>query len=297
MTVTSDSQVPSIPALYRMYRQSTGRVALNIRDYPGADTPVLFIHGFSANGLASLRLGKLLAGRRRLIAPDLRGRGLSDMPVGEYGITTHSNDLAALLDRLNVDKVVLAGHSFGATISLFLGSMLGDRLAGLILYDGGAMPAPHAASVIDHYYSTLTYQYSSIEAYVARFQAVPQYQPWTEELDLLVRSNLRLQPDGTYVRTIPRFVVEADRRSENVGVWQQLPMLYKLIHAPVLIVRAGMGVFGIDDCVISDDVLNLLIEALPQAQVVTIPEAGHTTILTMPSRHRDQAIVDFLKLG
>src|SRR5438045_2004073 len=83
---------------YSSYRVLAGRIRMNVLDWPGEGPPVLFLHGFSANGLASLRLGKLLVNRRRLLAPDLRGRGHSDMPFGEYGIPVHVKDVMACLD-------------------------------------------------------------------------------------------------------------------------------------------------------------------------------------------------------
>ena len=64
---------------YSSYRVLAGRIQMRVLDWPGDGPPVLFLHGFSANALASLRLGKLLVNRRRVLAPDLRGRGQSDI--------------------------------------------------------------------------------------------------------------------------------------------------------------------------------------------------------------------------
>lgn len=283
-------------AAYNTYRVSTGRIAIHVTDYPGAEPPVLFLHGFTANGLASLRIGQLLSGRRRLLAPDLRGRGHSDMPGGEYGLVTHVNDMTALLDRLRIDRVVLAGHSFGATICVLMASALQRRVTGLMLFDGGAIPPEGAAAVLDAYYSSLQYRFASMDQYVERFRQSPLYQPWTDEIDALVRSNLFQQPDGSYIRRVPRYVVDADRRSETADAWQQLPTLYRMVTCPVLIVRAGMGVFGGNDQVLSDAVLRTMLDGMQQADAVTIEDAGHTSLLTMPSDKRDRAVLKFLGL-
>src|SRR5258708_25173818 len=98
---------------YNSYRVLAGRIRMHVMDWPGNETPVLFLHSFTANGLAALPLGTLLMNSHRLIAPDLRGRGLSDMPAGEYGIQTHLKDVVRCLDLLGTDRVVAAGHSFG----------------------------------------------------------------------------------------------------------------------------------------------------------------------------------------
>ncbi len=280
---------------YGTYRMLTGRIRMHVMDWPGADPPVLFLHGFTANGLAALPLGRLLCGQRRLIAPDLRGRGHTDMPGGEYGMTTHLADLEACINRLHLDSFVAAGHSFGATLSVFLAARFPERIRGLILFDGGAIPGPLAVQFLDYYYSTLQYRYANADDYVNRFKNAPLYQPWTDDLEQLVRSNLFRQPDGTYMRNVPRYVVEADKRVDNLETWQQLPELYPKISCPVLILRAEMGAMGREDQVLPDDVIETMRRGLPQAQVVTVEGAGHTSLLTIPAPARDAAILDFLK--
>ncbi len=282
---------------YDSYRVLAGRVRMYVRDWPGDNPPVLFLHGFSNNGLAALNLGKLLAYRRRVIAPDLRGRGDTDMPFGDYGIPTHLRDVTALLDRLDVGQFVASGHSMGAVISVFLAAQFPDRVTGLILLDGGAVPAPFAMQMFDAYYDNLQYHYASVDTYVERFKQSPQYQPWTDELDKLVRSNLIQQPDGTYTRRVSRYVINAERRPDYIDLWNQLPDLYPRITCPILIVRAGMGIVGKDDQVLSDSVVATMLEGMPTARVVTIQQAGHTSLLTIPSEERDAALLQFLGLS
>ncbi|MBX3086561.1 MAG: alpha/beta hydrolase [Anaerolineae bacterium] len=281
---------------YTTTRVLAGRVRLNIMDWgsSSSDPPILFLHAFTANSLASLPLGKMLAGRRRLIAPDLRGRGHSDMPSGEYGIHIHCADMIALMDKLGIERFVVAGHSFGATIAVFLAAQVPQRVAGMILYDGGAVPSKQAMTVLDAYYSNLQYRYASAEAYISRFRNAPLYQPWTDELEQLVRSNLHQEPDGTFIRHVPRYVIDADRRSEAQNIWQQLPELYKVIVSPVLILRAGHGVMGREDQVLSDYIIAIMRQGMPRARVVTVDPAGHTSLLTIPYAERDEAILQFL---
>jgi pimeloyl-ACP methyl ester carboxylesterase len=278
------------------YRILASRTLMHVRDWHGDGPPVLFLHGFTANSLLALRLGRLLSPQRRLIAPDLRGRGKSDIPFGEYGVEIHLKEISALINRLRLDKVVLAGHSFGAMLAVFLAARMPEHVESLILFDGGVLPDPLAAQALDAYYSTLNYHYASEEDYIGRFRQSPLYQPWTPELEYLVRSNLYAQPDGTFTRSVPRYVVETERTPANLAIWETLPNQYPSIACPVLVVRAGMGVISTDDPVISDAVLEKLKQALPQAKAVTIPEAAHTSLLTIPSPNRDQAILEFLKV-
>ncbi len=283
-------------AYYDSYRVLAGRVRMHVVDWPGEGPPVLFLHHITANGLASLTLGKLVNHRRRLIAPDLRGRGRTDMPFGEYNIQVHVRDVMACLDRLEVEHFIASGHSYGAMISLILAAQFSERVGGLILFDGGAMPSAIALQTLNAYYDNLTYHYASLESYIERFRNAPAYQPWTEELETLLRSNLYEQPDGTYIRRVPRYVVETERKSENLVFWQQLPELHRQVRCPVLIVRAEMGMVGPQDQVLPDDVVASMLEGMPSAQVVTVEGAGHTSLLTIPSQERDAALLQFLGL-
>ncbi len=279
---------------YDSYRVLAGRIRMHIMDWAGDDLPVVFMHGFTANGLAALPLSELLNDKRRLIAPDLRGRGHSDMPFGEYGISVHVKDLLTCMDCIGVEQFVAVGHSFGATIALSLAAEYPERVAGLIMFDGGAAPSPATAEYVNNYYETLKYHYASMDEYVDRYRTAPLYQPWVPALDTLVRSNLFQQPDGSFIRRVPRFVVDADRRSESLETWNKLPQLYASVRCPVLIVRAEMGIAGKDDQFLTDSVIETMQQAMPSAEVFTVAGAGHTSVLTVPSVERDTAILKFL---
>src|SRR5215831_8078969 len=126
---------------YTTDRVLAGRIRMHLLDWPcdSDQPPVLFLHGVTGSGFAGLRLGRLLAGHRRVICPDLRGRGRSDMPFGEYGILTHAKDVLALMDRLGIEQFVATGHSFGGIVALYLAAQCPDRISGLILFDSGAV--------------------------------------------------------------------------------------------------------------------------------------------------------------
>jgi pimeloyl-ACP methyl ester carboxylesterase len=72
----------------------------------------------------------------RLVAPDLRGHGESEWPAEPaYGIADCAGDLAALLDRLGVDRVAIIAHSMGARIAVWLAAQQPARVRGLALLD------------------------------------------------------------------------------------------------------------------------------------------------------------------
>ena len=103
-------------------------------DVRGEGPPVLFVHGYPLDRTLWQHPLNTLTGFRR-IAPDLRGLGLSDAPDLGYSMATYADDLAALLDALQADQVVLCGLSMGGYIALEFARRYRSRLRGLVLMD------------------------------------------------------------------------------------------------------------------------------------------------------------------
>uniref|UniRef100_H3GNJ8 AB hydrolase-1 domain-containing protein n=1 Tax=Phytophthora ramorum TaxID=164328 RepID=H3GNJ8_PHYRM len=77
--------------------------------------PVVLVHGWPDLWFGWRHQIQALQSTYRLIVPDLRGFGQSSTPqnVEAYGAKNVTNDLAALLDGLNIEKAVFAGHDWG----------------------------------------------------------------------------------------------------------------------------------------------------------------------------------------
>lgn len=92
-------------------------VVLDGAGNPG--TPVLLVHGFPDDHTVWRELvPALVAAGHRVIAPDMRGCGATDLPpqVADYRIEQLVADLAALLDALGIARVKLVAHDWGAVV-------------------------------------------------------------------------------------------------------------------------------------------------------------------------------------
>lgn len=121
-------------------RLAVGEVTLNVAQL-GSGQPVLLLHGFPD----SLRLWDAVAPRMaatglRVIAPDLRGFGASDAPVGRqlYRIDRLLGDLVGLLRALQVrDPVHVVGHDWGAVLAWCLAMSRPDLVRSSVVISVG----------------------------------------------------------------------------------------------------------------------------------------------------------------
>lgn len=114
---------------------------------PGSPT-VIAVHGITANHTSFDLVARELATEMTVVAPDLRGRGRSNTITGPFGITAHADDVATLLDHLEVDSATILGHSMGAWVATTTAVRHRDRVRSLVLVDGGiALPMTEGLDV------------------------------------------------------------------------------------------------------------------------------------------------------
>ncbi len=118
-----------------MKQVAVGNVQLSVKDQ-GEGPALLLVHGFPVDH--SMWTGQIedLSREYRVIAPDLRGFGRSDVSQGTVLMEQYADDLAALLDALCVnDRVTLCGLSMGGYVAWQFWGRHQSRLNGLVLCD------------------------------------------------------------------------------------------------------------------------------------------------------------------
>jgi pimeloyl-ACP methyl ester carboxylesterase len=120
------------------------RVAVNEIELSFIDTgegpAVLLLHGWPDSALLwRFQIPALTAAGLRVIAPDLRGFGESSKPedVAAYRVRESMRDMAALLDVLELDRVSLVGHDWGAPVAWLLATFLAERVERLAVLSVG----------------------------------------------------------------------------------------------------------------------------------------------------------------
>lgn len=106
----------------------------------GEGDVLVLLHGFCGSSAYWEHVMPLLSKQYRVIAPDLRGHGLSDAPLGAYTIEQMADDVAGLLKDLAVERYTLLGHSMGGYVTLSLAQRYAGRLNGFGLIHSTAYP-------------------------------------------------------------------------------------------------------------------------------------------------------------
>ena len=128
---------------YREHRYISGDgLSLYFLDYgdPGSGTtPVLCFGGLFRNVRDFDPIARRLAEERRVLCPDLRGRGQSDYDPDwrNYRPATCLNDIAGLLAVADVGRIVAVGTSFGGLLAMALPAFMPLTLVGLVLNAAG----------------------------------------------------------------------------------------------------------------------------------------------------------------
>ena len=107
--------------------------------------PVLLLHGLAS----SRRFWDLVVpglGGLPVVALDQRGHGDSERPEGPYDGTTVVADALTALDALGLSRVVVVGHSWGATTALRMAAEAPERVLAVVAVDGG-LGTPRSAGM------------------------------------------------------------------------------------------------------------------------------------------------------
>jgi 3-oxoadipate enol-lactonase len=101
----------------------------------GLGMPVVLLHGYPFNRTLWNEQVGALSNSYRVITPDLRGHGESDASPGAATMNRMAQDVAALLDQLEISRAVIGGLSMGGYVALAFYKQFPSRVRGLILAD------------------------------------------------------------------------------------------------------------------------------------------------------------------
>ena len=114
---------------------------VNVIDTGGSGPPLLFLHGLGGLWQNWLLNIPAFMGSFRVLAPDLPGFGLSEMPAGRISIQGFARVIDALCDKLGVENPVVVGNSMGGFIGAELALAFPTRVRKLVLISAAGISA------------------------------------------------------------------------------------------------------------------------------------------------------------
>ena len=278
----------------KMIKAKGDGIKIQLAVWEGKRKQILCIHGITANSRFWDCLASALAPRHRVIAMDLRGRGLSDKPPTGYSIEHHCKDILALMNDRGLERPVLMGHSLGAFISLVFAAQYPQKVDHLILVDGGGkLSETQMAKVfagIKPSLDRLGQIFPSLEAYLSQMKQAPYLQPWNSYMETYFRYEIEEVEGGVRSRVHPKHIEE---EALNLGKVDSREFYVK-VTCPTLIIRATKGMLAEDDLLLPEDVVERMVREIPNAKQVDVEGTNHYSILFQPNPKRDQAILKFL---
>ncbi len=238
---------------------------------------ILLIHGYPLNRhMWDAQLAGL-SGAVRVIAPDLRGSGDSQVTPGPYRMDQFADDLAALLDHLGIERTVIAGLSMGGYAAFAFWRRHAARVRALVLLDTRAEP-DGAEAIAGRETAMETVQREGSEA-LAR-QMLPRLLAPDNFANATLAGRalaiMAMQPVAGLVGDLQAMRDRPDSR----------PLLAQ-ISVPALVIT------GEADRLTPPADAEALAVAIPGARLVIVPRAGHLSPLENP-RAVNRALRTFL---
>ncbi|MEQ7124360.1 alpha/beta fold hydrolase [Actinopolymorpha sp. B11F2] len=148
----------------------------------GPDTPpMVLLHGLTSDGSSWNSVLPAFSAHWRVYVPDLRGHGETTWP-GEYAFGLMKDDLLGFLDRLDLERAVLVGHSMGGVAAYLLAQEHPGRVAALVLEETPP-PVPHRRTVPERPPGPLSYDWAVRPAVVGQVNSPDP--AWWEQLEAI----------------------------------------------------------------------------------------------------------------
>ena len=246
----------------------------------GTGAPILFVHGTPTWSFEWRHLIRAFSATHRCIAPDHLGFGLSDRPRNfPYTPEAHADNLAAFVERLELEAFTLVVHDYGGPIGLPVCLRKPERVTRLVLFNtwmwsfAGDTEMEKKARVAGGRFGRFLYRWANLSLRVLTPYAYADKSKLTADIH---RQYLDRFPDrwsrGAVLWPLAHAILGSSRYYDSL--WQQRD---RLRGRPALIV------WGMKDPAFQPQQLARWREVLPAARVVEL-DAGHWPQEEAPDR-------------
>ena len=117
----------AFPPDFRTHEIETNGTTIHVRS-GGTGPAVVLLHGYGETGDMWAPMAADLARDHTVVAPDLRGMGLSSKPGGGFDKKTQAADIAGVLDKLEIGRADLVTHDIGNMVGYAFAAQYPNRV-------------------------------------------------------------------------------------------------------------------------------------------------------------------------
>jgi pimeloyl-ACP methyl ester carboxylesterase len=248
---------------------------------------LLFAHANGFNAQTYRTMLAPLSDRLHVFACDLRGHGFSSLPAPSglaKGWEIFARDLVALAAQLSDTRVLLAGHSLGATASLMAAAFAPAQIRAVILVEPVLLPAldveaGEPANTLALRAQARRSVFPSFDAARALYRGRSIFAAWPDEvLDDYLAGGLIDDDDGELrLACSPRWEAEIFREPPH-----GIARIADEVSCPISILRGTIASTA------TDDAIEQILHARPHTQVTTIEGANHFLPMEDPVLVREE---------
>jgi pimeloyl-ACP methyl ester carboxylesterase len=227
----------------------------------GQGPDVVILHGVFGSGDNWLSLARRLEHRYRVFLPDQRNHGKS-FHSDDFGYDLLADDLRQWMDRRNLDKIHLVGHSMGGKAAMRFAALHPSRLYSLTVVD----IAPKAYALDHHAKMLAAMQDLDLSACLSRGDLDAALRDDIPELStrMFVLKNIERDEHGRF-----RWRIALGPLSLSLSsIGKALPP-HPPLDVPALLVRGQKSNY------VTDEDWGTFLERFPNAEFQTVPGAGH----------------------
>lgn len=267
------------------YWTSPDGLTLHYRDYPGPDgaadkAPIICMHGLTRNSRDFATLAEHLSQKRRVIVPEMRGRGMSDYAKDSstYNPLSYVTDVDALLADQNIERFFAVGTSLGGLMTMLMAASNASRLTGAVLNDIGPEVDPagleRIAGYVGHGRSFPTWMHAARALAETQQVAFPDntIERWLE----MAKRGMVLGQNGRISFDYDMAIAEPFRQPGNAAPPDLWPAFEALKDVPLLLLRGELS------DLLSADTVDEMQRRHSDMTAVTVPRVGHAPTLDEP---------------
>ncbi len=203
-------------------------------------SPILLLHGLASAAHIWDLVAPLLAEHGYLVvALDQRGHGESDKPESGYDFASIVQDDTIAAKSLGLQRPIVVGHSWGASVALHYAAVHGDNISALVMVDG----ATNQLSLRPNWSREQALQDlapprfagTPRDIFLSYYRRGPLGQQWTPELEEIVLHIVHLREDNTVA---PR--LDFEHHLQIIGAMWDQPLFdfYQQIRCPMKLIVA-----------------------------------------------------------